>query len=216
MKRWLLVSLLIGSGSVLFAQQGPVFDFEFTNDKLTPAHWELKLNPDGSGRFDAVGGAPATGDGKEVETGDIHRPVQLSAAFTDRIFATARARRLFAFPCDGHQKVAFQGMKKLSYSGPEGSGSCEYNYSKDKEIQALGDSILGVEGTLLFGARLEQLMQHDRLGLDLEMEHLVTAAHEGNALELGTIRETLTKIANDDQILDRARRKARLLLAQNQ
>ena len=41
-----------------------------------------------------------------------------------------------------------------------------------------------------------------------------TAAHDGNAIEMGVIRETLTKIASDDEVLERARRKARLLLAQ--
>jgi len=111
-------------------------------------------------------------------------------------------------------KVAFQGTKRLSYSGPEGSGACEYNYSKDKQIQALGDSLMAVENTLLAGARLEKLLHHDRLGLDKEMETLSEAAHEGSAIEMGAIRETLTRIASDDQVLERARRKARLLLTQ--
>jgi hypothetical protein len=40
------------------------------------------------------------------------------------------------------------------------------------------------------------------------------AAHEGNAAEMGTIGDTLTRIASDEQILERARRNARQLLAQ--
>jgi len=111
-------------------------------------------------------------------------------------------------------KVAYQGTKKLSYVGPYGSGSCEYNYSKDKDIQSLGDSLMAVEATLLSGARLEKLLLHDRLGLDRELDDLVAAAHDGNAIELGTIKNTLTRIASDEQVLERARRKARLLLAQ--
>jgi hypothetical protein len=109
-------------------------------------------------------------------------------------------------------KVAFQGLKRLSYSGPEGSGACEYNYSKDKEIEALGNSLMGVEYTIMSGARMEKLLQHDRLGLDQELDNLVSAAHEGNAVELGAIRETLTRIASDEQVMERVRRKARLLL----
>ena len=111
-------------------------------------------------------------------------------------------------------KVAFQGTKRLSYSGPEGNGACEFNYSKDKQIQALGDSLMAVENTLLYGARLEKLLQHDRLGLDKEMESLAMAAHDGSAIEVGAIREILTRIASDEQVLERARRKARLLLTQ--
>jgi len=140
--------------------------------------------------------------------------VQLSAAFTEQVFETARLRKLFAFPCESHMKVAFQGTKRLSYSGPEGNGTCEFNYSKDKEIEALGNSLMAVEYTILSGARLEKLLQHDRLGLDQELENLVSAAKEGNAAEMGTIRDTLTRIASDDQVMDRARKKARLLLAQ--
>jgi hypothetical protein len=112
-------------------------------------------------------------------------------------------------------KVAFQGTKRLSYSGPDGKGMCEFNYSKDKQIELQGNAFMSVENTLLYGARLEKLLQHDRLGLDKEMESLAAAAHDGNAIEMGVIRETLTKIASDDEVLERARRKARLLLAQD-
>jgi len=123
-------------------------------------------------------------------------------------------RKWFAYPCESHLKVAFQGIKRLSYSGPDGSGACEYNYSKDKEIEALGNSLLGVEYTILSGARMEKLLQHDRLGLDAELDNLATAIHEGNAFEVGAIRETLTRIASDEQVMDRARRRAKALLTQ--
>jgi hypothetical protein len=55
-------------------------------------------------------------------------------------------------------------------------------------------------------------MQHDRLGMDKEMEDLVSAAHDGNAQEMEVIQDILERIANDEQILERVRRKARLLL----
>jgi hypothetical protein len=199
-------------GPVLGAQQAARFEMDFTNDKLIPPHWELKLNSDGSGQFDAAAAAPSPEDQKQIQVGELHRPIQLSAAFTDRVFETAHQRRLFDFPCESHMKVAMQGIKRLSYSGPEGNGACEFNYSKDKQIQALSDSFLAVENTLIFGARLEKLMQHDRLGVDQEMENLVAAVHEGNAIELGAIRSTLDRIASDEEVLERARRKARLLL----
>jgi hypothetical protein len=196
------------------AQQAPVFEIEFTNAGLIPPHWLLRLNADGSGRFDAEGGQPSAQDKNQILAGEVHRPVQLSSQFTTRAFATAREHRFFEFPCESHMKVAFQGTKRLSYSGPDGSGACEFNYSKDKQIQALGDSLMAVENTVLFGARLEKLLQHDRLGLDKEMESLADAAHDGSAIEMGAIRETLTRIASDEQVLERARRKARLLLTQ--
>ena len=196
------------------AQQAPVFKMDFTNAQLMPSHWQIQLNPDGTGQFEADGLGSGAGGSKQIEAGDVHRPIQLSPAFTEQVFSTARRRKLFAIACDSRMKVAFQGTKRLSYSGPEGSGECEFNYSKDKDIQSLGDSLMAVETTLLFGARLEKLLVHDRLGIDKEMENLVTALKEGTALEMGAIRETLVKIASDDQVLERARKKARLLLTQ--
>jgi hypothetical protein len=215
-KRAVLVLLLLAgfAGLAGRGQQSSVFQIDYTNARLTPSHWQLKLNPDGSGQFDAEGGQPSQEDAKAILAGDVHRPVQLSAAFTESVFTTARTRRLFAFPCESHLKVAFQGIKRLSYSGPEGSGECEYNYSKDKEIESLGNSLIAMEFTILSGARMEKLLQHDRLGLDEELDNLVNAAQAGNAVELGTIRETLTRVASDEQVMERARRKARLLLTQ--
>jgi hypothetical protein len=202
------------AGQQLTSGQATVFQIDFTNEQLAPSHWVLKLNLDGSGQFDAWGGHPQKDDPKLIWAGDVHRAIQLSAGFTERVFATARQRRLFDYPCDSHMKVAYQGWKRLSYSGPDGSGACEYNYSKDKEIQELGNSLMGVEFTIMSGARMEKLLQHDRLGLDEELEGLVDAERDGNAIEMGVIRETLTRIASDEAILERARRKARLLLTE--
>jgi hypothetical protein len=210
----LLLSWAALSASVLRAQQAALFEMDFTNAQLVPAHWSLKINPDGSGQFDAEGGHPADLQATHLWVEDVHRPVQLSAPFTEQVFATARLRKMFAFPCESHMKVAFQGIKRLSYTGPEGSGACEYNYSKDKEIENLGNVLMAVEYTILSGAKMEKLLQHDRLGLDQELDNLAEATHEGNAAEMGTIRETLTRIASDDAVMERARRKARLLLTQ--
>jgi len=213
---WVAVALagMVAGAAVSRAQQAPVFQIDFTNPQLMPSHWQIKLNPDGTGHFDAEGLGAEGASSTQIQAGEVHRSIQLSPGFTEQVFSTARRRKLFAFPCDSRMKVAFQGTKRLSYSGPEGSGECEFNYSKDKDIQALGDSLLAVEATLLFGARLEKLLVHDRLGLDREMENLVSAAKEGQVVEVGAIRETLSKIATDEQVMDRARKKARLLLSQ--
>jgi len=196
------------------AQQGAEFQMEFTDARENPAHWLLKLAPDGSGTFDAESGSQVDGQEKKIEAGDVHRQIQLSAPLTERVFATARAKKFFAFPCESHLKVAFQGTKRFAYSGPEGSGSCEFNYSKDKEIEELQNTMLAVETTIMSGARMEKLLQHDRLGLDEELESLTAWAHDGTAQEMGAIRETLTRIATDEEVMDRARKKARLLLTQ--
>ncbi|HTJ29145.1 MAG TPA: hypothetical protein VL346_01505 [Acidobacteriaceae bacterium] len=224
MKAWLGKPGLAATLSPLFlllavpasspAQQPATIAVEVTNPQIAPPRWKLSFDATGQGSFDAeADGVTQPGRGVVV-LGEIHQPLQLSASFAAHAFAVAHQRKLFAFPCESHMKVAFQGMKRFSYTGPDGSGSCEFNFSKDKSIQELSESFMAVENTLLYGARLEKLLQHDRLGIDKEMEDLATAAHNGMAIELGVIRPTLTRIAGDEQVLERARRKARLLLTQ--
>jgi len=66
---------------------------------------------------------------------------------------------------------------------------------------------------VLAGARLEMLLQHDRLGLDKEIEFMVEASKDGRLREIGAIREILAKVEGDPEVLDRVRKKARALLA---
>jgi hypothetical protein len=145
---------------------------------------------------------------------DVDRDIQVSAEFAERVFLTARNHNWFNVGCESHLKVAFQGWKKLSYSGPGGHGACTFNYSKDKEIQALGDSLVGVAETLREGARLEMLLQHDRLGLDHETEYMTEAAKDGRLLQIGAIRDILERLEGDQEVLERVRKRARVLLSQ--
>ena len=205
---------------------GPVFEVEYSNPGLSPSHWVLTLYPDGSGHFwsergsvagDAARGA-GQGAGQDVAQGieapNVDRDIRVSAEFAGRVFETTRQHQLFNSGCESHLKVAFQGWKKLSYSGPDGAGGCAFNYSKDKEIQALGDSLVAVASAIVEGARLETLLQHDRLGLDKETEYLMEAAGDGRVQQIGTIRGILERLAEDPEVMERVRKRARVLLAQ--
>lgn len=204
--------VLLGAASAS-AQQGTEFEIDFTNPSLVPPHWTLRVHSDGTGHFDSDGGAGAALQSGHMTVADLHRDIKLSAAVTSQIFATAHSRNFFNFPCESHMKVAFQGTKHISYTGPDGSGSCSFNYAKDRQIEDLGNTLMGVEATILIGARLEMLLLHDRLGLDQELQSFTEALHSGNAADPSVISDTLTRIANDNQVMDRARKRARLLLA---
>jgi hypothetical protein len=192
----------------------PTLQFDFSNPGLSPSQWTLTLRPDGSGHFRSQAGKPPDDATQEIVPSAVDRDIQVSAAYAGRVFAAAERHRWFNEACEGHLKVAFQGWKTLTYTGPQGQGSCTFNYSKDKEIQDLGDSLEAVAETILEGARLELLLQHDRLGLDAEMGFLVQAVDDGRAQQVCVIRETLERLAQDDTVLERVRRRARMLLAQ--
>jgi hypothetical protein len=190
-----------------------VFEVDYSNPGLSPSHWTLTLHPDGSGHFYSERGAVQAVGLQTIEAPNVDRDIRVSGEFAGRVFEAAHRHKLFSADCESHLKVAFQGLKKLSYSGPEGEGSCAFNYSKDKEIQALGDSLVAVAGTIVEGARLETLLQHDRLGLDSETEYLVEAAGDGRAQQICTIRGILERLAEDPEVMERVRKRARVLLA---
>jgi len=210
-----MAGLLVISGSAAAsAGQNAVVQVDFTNEQLNPSHWTLTVHTDGSGHFASQMNNTPEGGAQPVDAPSVDRDVQLSAAFTGHVFEVARLHHMFNESCESRLKVAFEGWKKFSYTGTDGAGSCTFNYSKDKEIEALGGSFEAVAETILEGARLEKLLQHDRLGLDKEMEYLVDAAGDGRAMEICTIRPILVRLADDDQVLERVRKRARQLLAQ--
>jgi hypothetical protein len=212
MRTALLALLLAAAAMPQWGQSAsdPVFQIDFTNPSLSPSHWTLTLHPDGSGHFRSErGNAPLRG----IQAPSVDRDVKVSGDFAGRVFASAHEHRLFNLNCDSRQKMAFTGWKRLSYSGPEGNGSCEYNYSKNQKIEELGASLRAVAETIVEGARLETLLVYDKLGLDAETEYLVEAAGDGRVQQIGTIRGILERLAQDDSVLERVRRRARMLLA---
>jgi len=192
---------------------GSVFEADFTNPGLSPAHWTLTLSRDGSGHFRSERGNVPVGTLENMEAPNMDRDIRVSAEFADSVFQAAHRHNLFNETCESRMKVAFTGWKKLSYSGPEGKGTCGFNFAKDKEIQELGDRLVAVAGTIVEGGRLEALLQHDPLGLDRETEYLVEAAQDGRAQQIVAIRGILERLAGDEGVMERVRRRARVLLA---
>jgi hypothetical protein len=217
---WLAVALLAVAAQVAANGQAPAaadptFQVDFADPGLSPSQWTLTLRPDGTGHFRSAAGKPPDNASPGIVVPPVDRDIQVSVAYADRVFAAAARHRWFNEACESHIKVAFQGWKTLTYTGPQGQGSCTFNYSKDREIQDLGDSLESVAETILEGARLELLLQHDRLGLDAEMEFLVEAVGDGRAQQVCVIRELLERLTQDDTVLDRVRKRARMLLMQS-
>ena len=203
---WLLIAL------PACGESNAVVRVDFSNPGLYPAQWTLVIHPDGSGHFHAGGGSKPTDVDDTIMPATVDRNVNLSTNFADRIFSAVRDKRVLGGKCESHLKVAFQGWKKISYSGPDGEGGCEFNYSSNKRIQDLGDSLVAVGATLIEGARLELLLQHDPLGLDKAIQYVVEASDDGRLQQICAIRDILERLEDDPHVLERVRKRAHMLL----
>lgn len=190
------------------AQQGATVTFQYTNTALDPSAFTLVAREDGTGHYQSKPGA-AVGP----EAPGLDRDVALSAALRAQLFAAARHNHLFAAECAAKAShVAYTGDKTFSYQGPEGTGSCTFNYARAAPLQMLTSSLIAVARTLEEGRKLQALLAHDKLGLDAEVGELAAEQADGRALELGNITPVLHAIAADEQVLHRTRTRAQTLV----
>lgn len=222
---FLLLLALLDSESIPAQSLTPAtLTFHFERPGLPVPDYTVTLHPDGNGTYIAQYAPPSRQSSRYggVDTSasalaapeSVSMPLQLSAATTARLFESARTVGYFQHPCESKAKnIANTGKKVLSYTGPDATGTCIYNYTENKLISALTDTFLGIAFTLDEGHTLANRHRFDHLGLDSEMMQLTEAVKEGRALEVGVIAPVLRSIADDPQLLDRVRARASQLLA---
>jgi hypothetical protein len=203
---WAILPLMLVS-----SLPGAEIRFTYENPKLEPHKYVIVVVEDGTGHFSSESTGSAEGESMAPASQD--RPIQISKAVRESMFATARKNKRFAGSCaDGGKNVAFQGNKTLEYDGPEGKGSCMYNWSKNPQIDKLTDQFEAIAATLDEGSKLEREYEHGRLSLDGEMETLTEMVKDNRAIELQNIAPILQKLASDEAVLQRVQRRARALL----
>jgi hypothetical protein len=191
--------------------------FQFDRTGLPVPRFTLRIREDGTGSYQAdqieIGATGTSMRGQPAQ--HIDRPVTLTHTTVTKIFKTARSLNHFDGECASKAKnIADTGKKTLSFTGPDGSGSCTYNYSENKSVDMLTNTFLAIAYTLDEGRRLEFLHRYDRLGLDEEMTLFGQETEAGRAMELGTISPTLAAIVDDNAIIQRVRLRAQKMLEQ--
>jgi hypothetical protein len=194
------------------AQTGAQIRFTYENPKLEPHKYVLVVGEDGTGNYHSEGSGNSP-DGQSMASEPLDRPIHVSKAVRDSMFAAARKNKLFGKSCDdGGKNIAFQGTKTLEYEGPEGQGSCIYNWSKNAQIGKLTDQFEAIAATLDEGSKLQRQYDHGRLSLDSEMEILEQMVREGRAIEIENIAPLLQRLSGDEAVLQRVQRRAKTLL----
>lgn len=186
--------------------------FTFEHPQLQPSQYTITFDETGAGRFESKPG-PVSDPTDGIFPTALDRPMLLDDTLRGDLFRYARAHNFFATRCTTSKTLAFTGNKTLSYSGPDGSGSCKFVWAEDPTLQRLADQLEAVAFTLEEGRRLELEVRHDRLGLDAELANLQDAFRDHRASDLPNIADQLNAIAQNDQVMDRARKRAQTLLA---
>ncbi|MGC1297638.1 MAG: hypothetical protein WA869_21610 [Alloacidobacterium sp.] len=187
--------------------------FIFENPKLQPASYVLDINEDGTGHFHSQPGSASSSDAEAIAPQAVTTDIKIDEPLRSSLFKTARSHNHFDVACESTKpKVAFTGKKALQYTGPDGDGSCTFNWSRDQQIMKIADDLIAVAYTLEVGRRLTVEHEHNRLGLDAELEELQDAAKSGRAQQIQNIAPQLEGIASDENVMERARLRARQLL----
>jgi len=191
--------------------------FAFDRKGVAVGHYRLVVYEDGSGLYEGTEIPVATGYGQPADVSSLpfKHVITISQATSAKIFSSAERLNRFDMQCASKLKnIADTGTKTLKYEGRDGTGSCTYNYSENKDVQGLTDVFQGIAETLDTGRKLDQLHRFDRLGLDSAMKFLTQEVSSGRALEIGTISRSLQSIAQDTDVMARVRNRATELLKQ--
>lgn len=190
--------------------------FQFERAGVMVPQFLLAIDEGGNASYAAelaLPGRAQEGKSSSPATQHVEQKMVLTRATTNRIFALARASDRFNLACASLAKnVADLGRKTLRYSGPDGEGSCVFNFSENKNVVELTNLIDGIVRTLEAGRKLDFDHRFDRLGLDEDSAALAADVADGRAIEVGTIARTLRSIAADEEVLERVRGRASSLL----
>lgn len=183
-----------------------VVSFKMDRPGFQPPVWSVEVSDDGTGRYTEPPAGPDTSP---------------SPAFNLHIGAETwkRVSAGYATVSDGScetklKNIAKTGAKHIGYRGKTGDiwSQCDFNYSDSADLNATASAFEAIAETLQTGVRLKHKHRFDHLGLDAELDALAAAVKSGYAIELQNIAPILQSIADDDEMMSPARRKATSLL----
>jgi hypothetical protein len=168
-------------------------------DDTAPA-WTIRLQADGAGTYSESGTATAA-----------TMPLTVGQETLERMRLGEHAAK--SGKCETKAKnIAKTGEKTIRYEEAGRIAECTFNYSDDAGLMGAIATFQAIADTMQRGERLQHDLRYDRLGLDAEMESLLDAQKSGSAIEIGNIAPVLQSLVQDDQVIDRVRRRAARLL----
>lgn len=190
--------------------QEPTISFTWVTNLTPPQQFSLTVESSGRAALEIV---DLDAKDKTPQGDPFSAKFILPEPERQRIFDLAKEARYFNGNFDyTKRRIASTGIKTFSYADAAMNYSTSYNWSEDKAIQQLGAMFMGVYWTEYYGRILDQQYHYEKLGLDSTLRAMIDTQKNGDLSELQLVQPLLQEIAEDPQVMNIARSRARQLL----
>lgn len=132
-----------------------------------------------------------------------------SPALVSEVFQLAKQAGDFRKPLeDRHSKVSYMGTKMLAYDSPVEHHQQIFNYTRKQPAMALQQLFEQVADTGEHTLKLQQAMRYDRLGVVKELNLIRADWDQQQMAEPEILLPTLQQLANDQNVMGIARKRA--------
>ncbi len=218
----LIVSSIVFSSTPACSQaEAPaVVTFSLDFPASQPKHYSIRVQADGSARYQSSGSLPADSDETNSRDNDndngndsFDLDFTLAVGTRQKIFQLAAKAGYFQKDVDSHHKnLAFTGKKTLGYKDARRSGESTYNYSTNPAVQDLTVLMQSLSSTLEFGHRLQYDHHFQKLALDEELKNMEELARANQLTGVTAIQPILDQIIADPSVINITRARAQRLL----
>lgn len=154
-----------------------------------------------------------TYDGRQLNETPEPRPLKLTASTTRALFALAKSLDDFhALRLESRRKVANLGLKTLIYTHDGRENKVEFNYTANRQAQALESLFNGIASVEQHIDSLEYSARFDPLGLPGKLTQIEIDLKNKALVDPQLMTPILRKIAGDSQYLHIAQARAVYLL----
>ena len=171
----------------------------------TPEYLAIVVDSAGSGTY----------EGRKLDEAQKMppRPLQLSAATTERIFALAAQLHDFqSIQLESHKRVANLGEKTFTYQQGGDVNRVVFNYTENRIARELVDLFEAVGAVQQHVGALEFEMKYDPLGLSQELLQIQIELNDKSLIDPQMLVPTLEKIAHDARFLHLAQVRAQQII----
>src|SRR5579859_1158576 len=194
---------LFGAGRAQGEVEPPRLTYTKVLEGSTPEFEEIIVDLNGSGAY----------DGRKLSSPPNPRPLQLSPATTQRLFALAHALNDFkSVDLESHKNVANMGRKTFTFEEGGQKYRTEFNYSLRREAQELTDLFEKIASVEEHIKTLEYATKYDPLSLPQELLQIQIELNNKALADPEMMAPVLQKISRNSRFLHLAQARARDIL----